>query len=1050
MLSKYSVKRPYTVFVGILLIIVLGVISYLNITVDLVPSVNLPYVVISTTYIGASPEKIEKEIAKPIEQNLAGINNIKGISSISSENISVIILEFGEKVNLDATMIEIRENLDLAKNQFNSDVENPVIMKLNPNSLPIMMISVSNDSMNNDELVEYIETEIASQIKSIEGVASINLDGETKNSVDLNISKEKIDLINQSIEKLYFNKLLLSGQFNSVDEIKKMGLDLPEEMKFNISEEIVNNIIVGQNFSMPSYNIIDDSSQNIRVKIGDEFENLDELENMIVMSIPEIGDIKIKDICDISIYDNSDEIYTKVDGKESIILSIQKQSEFSTAEITEQVWEKLDKVKGESENIEFKTLMDQGRYVGIMLGQIAKNLLMGAIFAIIVLFFFLRNIRATIIVTASIFISIITALILMYLTNISLNMISLGGLALAVGMLVDNSIVVLENIFRYRNSQMNVEDASIKGAREVSGAIIASTLTTVIVFVPIVFTHGLTKELFTDMALTIAFALISSLLVALTLVPAATSIMKKKKDENSVKTKNNIVDKLIKKYVDFLNVSLRYKWVTFTIVIMLFITSILTVLKSDVSLFPVLDSGNIWIKADIPDNYSSKDKQNKLDELYNIIKKVKYVKTVGIIDKEKELDSANVMMSLAGDGVPLYVLLEDDRDLSTNEVRNEIEKVTKNIEYPLSINSDGLDLSQMMNDDIVIQLYDNDIEGLISKAIDIKKELLNIEGISEIMTEFEGSSKELKIEVDKDESIKKGLTIGQIYMVVTNNIKPHNKITSVESNNKNYDVYIKDSRVSEINEGNIGDLSIVNNNNEIFKLTDLANISEQNSSNNIYRNNGNRYVELKVSVKDGFKAKKVNDKIEELLVKENMQYKISGEIFEIGSSFSELYFMMIMAIIFIYLIMVAQFQSLKSPFIVMFTILLALTGGFLALYFTGYPLSIVSIIGLIVLVGIVVNNGIVFVDYTNQQMKKGIDKKEAILLAGKNRLRPILMTAFTTIIALITSAVDNSMGSEMLRPMAITTIGGMIYATILTLFLIPALYDIIVRKNRGE
>lgn len=1045
MLSKYSVKKPYTVFVVILLILILGVISLMNITVDLVPSVNLPYLVITTSYVGASAEKVEKEVSKPIEESLSSIDNIKEVKSVSSENISIIILEFTGNIDLEASIVELRESLDMVKNDFEENVDNPIIMKLNPNALPIMMISLSDSTMNSSELENYIDKTVMSELKSIQGVATVSLDGKRKNVLNIRISEKKLDHINKKIEELYYRQLLLTGDFTSIDEIKAIGLDFKDNMYFNVDSSMIENIIIGQNFSMPTYNVRDQENKNIMVKVGDEIENLDELKNILITTIPYLGDIKIKDICDFELSNNNDEIYSKVDGKDTMILSIQKQSEFSTSTVTNQVWDKIEKLKLENDNLEIKTLMDQGRYVNIMIRQISRNLFMGAIFAIIVLFFFLRNIKATIIVTASIFISITTAIVLMYFTDISLNMISLGGLALAVGMLVDNSIVILENIFRYRQKQLSIEDASIKGAKEVSAAIIASTVTTIIVFLPIVFTQGLTRDLFTDMALTITFALISSLLVALTLVPTSTSIMKdthKKEDKN----KSNIIDRFIEKYVTLLDTSLRYKWVTFSIVIILFITSILTVIESDVALFPILDSGNIWIKADIPESYSKEDKRNALDNLYEKITSIDSVKTVGIIDRDNSIDSSNIIMSLAGEGIPVYVLLKDDRNFTTDEIRNELVRLTAEVEYPLTINSDGLDLSQLMSDDIVVHIFDDDMNSLANTYFDLEKNLYKIGGVEEVKSDMDKSSKELKIQVDKDESMRNGLTVGQIYLQISDYLQPSNKIAVIESNMIDYDVHILDDRKTLIDKENIADIDIRIGEKDI-SLSKLATVREEVSLTNIYRSNGKRYMEFKISVSDDYNLNDVNKNIEIMLKNKNIDYELSGEVFEIENSFEELYFMMIMAVILIYLIMVAQFQSLKSPFIVMFTILLALTGGFLALYFTGYPLSIISIIGLIVLVGIVVNNGIVFVDYSNQQMKKGLNKREALLLAGRNRLRPILMTAFTTITALLASALDNSMGSEMLRPMAITTIGGMIYATILTLFLIPSLYDLIVKEK---
>lgn len=1065
MLSKLSVKKPYTVVVAIILVLILGIVSYTRMSVDLIPSVNLPYAVVITTYGGATPEKVEQVVTSPLEEVMASVNNVKNINSISSENISFIILEFNEDTNMDSAIIELRENLDLVSSYFTDEIGNPMIMKINPDMMPIISMSATVEGMSDKETAIYIENKIIPQLKSVDGVASVSSTGLIKNMIDVTLLDEKIQNVNDSVMEFYMKKAMEAAnaevsrqQLNMRIEPNAEGEDENNQVdnsmqnissQLEITKELISNILKGQNFSMPSSSITSEDGETQLLRIGDKIESIDELESLVIMNIPEYGSIKLKDVADITIYDNLDSMYSKINGNYAVMLAIQKQPNYSTAEVSNSVQDKIDKITSDNNSVKINLLMDQGEYVHIMIDSIVSNLLFGALFAIIILYLFLRKIKPTLIVGTSIFISVIGAFVLMFFSGISLNLISMGGLALGVGMLVDNSIVVIENIYRMRSEGKSAKEAAIEGAKEVSGAITASTITTVIVFLPIVFTQGLTKQIFSDMAITIGCSLFASLVVALTLVPTACSAIKVK---NEV-PKKTFIDKMVECYTKLLGVSLKYNWVSITLSVVLFVVSIVLAFSSNLELFPSMDSGSITISVDIPEEFTISERYEALDKLNEVLLSVEDIDVVGIMDSSNS-ESDNSIMSLAGTGTTVYVLLDENRELTTNEIIEIIRNKTANFNFEVSASNSNMDLSMLTSGDIVVNIYGRELDDLRETAKRVSDAISQIDGVIEVDNGLGESSQDMHVIVNKDEAIENGLTVAQVYVAISNSIASDKTISTLTEDGLDYDIYVKDDRDAEFTSEMIKDLTIQTPMGTTVKVSDVATIVNTEGFSSINRQSQERYVSVKASLEDGYNVKTVNseieDKLDKLELPNGCRYVMSGEMETIRDTFADLFLMLALAIVFIYLVMVAQFQSLLSPFIVMFTIPLAFTGGFMALYLCGMSISIISLIGLILLVGIVVNNGIVFVDYANQQMDKGLNKKEALILTGKNRLRPILMTALTTIIALLAMAFDSGQGAEMLKPMAITTIGGMVYSTVLTLFIIPSMYYVFKRDRKVE
>lgn len=1096
MLSHYSVKKPYTIVVAIVLVLILGVVSYSQMSVDLIPSINLPYAVVTTTYAGASPEAVEQTVTTPIEQAMVSVNNIQEIQSVSSENLSMVILKFNEDTNMDSALIEMRESLDLLSSMMPDEVGSPIITKLNPEMMPIVVLSASVEGMESAQAANYITDRVLPEIESTPGVASVSASGQIQNQIDVTLSGEKIDSLNASIQSYYRNKARkeirsavtkeVNAQVESALAQQKQALldqGMPEEMAdaaiaqarpqaeqqaasqidsivseqmkkvsipdVEITEEMVSGLLSGQNFSMPSGSIQGEDGADYLVRVGEKFQSTEELKALEITEIPGYGKITLDDVATISVHDNADTMYSRVNGEYAMMLTVNKQPDYSTAEVSNAVQDRMAAIQAEHPEVRFTLLMDQGEYVDLMISTILSNLLWGAGLAIVILVLFLRRIKPTVVVGVSIFISVVFAFVLMYLCGVTLNVISMGGLALGVGMLVDNSIVVIENIFRMRQQGVGRIKAAIEGAKEVSGAITSSTLTTIVVFVPIIFTQGITRQLFTDMALTIAFSLIASLLVALTLVPACCAGLFK----GEMKPQHGWIEKMTQGYANLLAKALKHRWLPLSLAVVLLFVSGFMAISSGTELFPSMDTGNITVSVEMPQTYTKEDTFAALDQLSETLLGLEDLETLGVLYSDASSTSGGVM-SMMGSGTTIYVQLKEDRQHSTQEVVDQIRQQTKDFAFEVTASGSNADMSALSGGQIVVDLYGQDLDALQQSAQTVADTIAGVEGTADIDNGLGRTETELRIIVDKQKAIENGLTVAQVYLGVNEALAAEQSTTTLTQGDLDYEIYVKDDRKTQIDESSLLSLTIENGQGDSVKLEDVASVAHAQGLSSISHKDQERHISVTGSVQSGYAVGDVNQDIEKALANtslaEGCRYEVAGENETIQSSFRDLYLMLVLAILFIYLVMVAQFQSLLSPFIVMFTIPLAFTGGFFALFLCGQPVSIVALIGFVLLVGVVVNNGIVFVDYANQQMERGMEKREALILTGKTRLRPILMTALTTIIALLTMALDPSSGAEMLRPMAITTIGGMTYATLLTLFVVPCIYDLLRRKKPGR
>lgn len=1418
MLSRFSVKKPMTVFVTVVLVLILGVMSFINMTTDLLPNMDLPYAVAYTTYIGASPEQVEQSVTKPMESALAATSGLKNITSVSQENVSIVVMEFEEGTGMDSAMIEMNAALDQLSGSLPDAAGSPILMKINPDLLPIMVLAVDSDSMARQELSEFTTSTVIPALERVDGVASVSGSGLLESQIRIELDQSRIDALNEKVltaidgsladaekqlkatrkqitegkKKLeeqsgtaYAQLVAAAGQLSGIKDqttigstlnsaevkalqavldqydamvklqkdyndaetaaralgaadyaklqllqttrttlranlkaaenslkaadaaLKELGssdedalqkeldaaeaqrdaaqdaynaaakgaperlkedagwkelqkreaekqaeiaeleqqladnpndaellakLDTakaalaaikteqtayinrndPETVKANealtaaqnsvtraetrletyrqsaaakaeaektlaegtkaldentaaikkilgeengkkwieshdkvqddygtiaelnaaisaiepripelkkeletakasqkeldaalseldkaqsqletgklelsqqlilatvqlqqaeqalneaeeqfrqqrdaaykaaglngiLTQSAVSQLFMAQNFSMPA-GYIQSADGRLALKVGDKFADLQELENWVLFdySVGDVGQIRLSDIADVRLADNAEELYAKINGNDGVLLTVQKSSVASTSGACRNLYDTMERLEEKYEGLHLTALSDQGQYIDLVIRSVLQNLLFGALLATVILLLFLRDLRPTVIVAFSIPISLLFAVVLMYFTGVTLNIISLSGLALGVGMLVDNSIVAIENIYRLRQLGYNAATAAVHGCRQIAGAITASTLTTVCVFVPILFTGGLTRQIFADMGLTIAYSLGASLLVALTLVPALSG--KLLTGDAAGKKPNRLLSRIMESYEKLLRLVLRHKAPVLLGAVALLIVSGLLAVGMGTAFMPEMDSPQVSVSIEMPEDATTAQGREMCDTVIDRILSVDGVDTVGAMEGQT---------MMGGGDLSLYVLLQQKRSGTSQQIAKEIEAACTDLDCTVTANGSTMDMSMMTGGSgIRLAVTGDDMDTLRSAAAELARAVSAVEGVASVSDGQEENSTEVRITVDKAKAAEYNLTVAQVYQQVAAAVLSQTTATDITVNGSDLPVVVVPDDRDITTRETLEELKLTGTQNQQdceVRLSEIAAVTEAASSAAIHRENQSRTVTVTAQIADGYNIGLVSREVEKLLadyqMPEGCSYAFEGENEMIRSTMGDLALMIALAVALIYLIMVAQFQSLLSPFIVLFTIPLAFTGGLLGLWITGKELSVIAMLGFLMLAGVVVNNGIVFVDYVNQLRLEGRERTEALVQTGRDRIRPILMTALTTIFGLVTMALGLGSGGDMLQPLAIVTIGGLAYATLLTLFIVPAVYDIFLKKD---
>lgn len=1002
MFAKFSVKKPVTITMMILIVIVLGVVSLGRLQIDLLPQMELPYVMVQTSYSGAGPEEIENMITRPLEQTAATVENIEGIMSYSNEGSSILLMQFGFGTDMDEAMLNLREKVDMIKGFLPEGTSAPIVMKLDPNAMPIIQMAISSkgDIHTTQKIAEDV---ISPRLERIEGTASAGVSGGLTQEIEIMLKEEE-----------------LKG--------------------YNLSSSYIAQMLQAANINLPSGTVKKGSSE-LTVRTVGEFKSLDEIKNLSI-PLTRGGMVRLVDIADVKIADKQQTSITKLDGKEVVQVSVMKQSDGNTVNVAKLVNKEIEKIKKEYPDINIVSVFDQSEYINLAINNLISTALQGGILAIIILLIFLRSFKTTLVIALSIPISIITTFVILYFADITLNMMTIGGLALGIGMLVDNSIVVLENIYRNRSLGVDRITASVEGTNEVSMAVTASTLTTVAVFIPIVFTGGLAATIFKDFALSIVIALFSSLIVALTLVPMLSSKLISVKNLESEELQEQKHGFLIVFYKKALKFSLNHRIITVAVSIALFVVSIVMIASVGAEFFPATDEGMINVNVSLPAGSRTEDVDNMLKEVHEAIQEIPEITSIFT-----SAGSGGIMSIGGGSTGAMSVILSElnERDRSAKEVSDEIRKIVKDIPgAEISVTESSTVMMGMASGAISISVKGDEIDTLRDIGDDFRDIIEKVEGTREVSTSYDDGIPQVQIALDRGIASQYGLSTAQVGTAVRSSLSG-STVTKFKVDGNELDVVLKGDSLYGDSMSLLEMLPVPTPMGSNVPLSEIADIRIEEGPVSIMRENQTRVLTVTGSVV-GRDIQTVSTEIENLLKEYAMPYGYSytfgGEIEQITETFTDLGMVMLVAIILVYMIIAAQFESLLQPLSIMFSVPLALSGGFIGLFITGIPLNVIGIIGLIILVGIVVNNAIVLVDYINLRRSKGEDRTSAIMKAGPIRIRPIMMTALTTILGLVPMALGMGEGAELTRSMGVVVIGGLALSTILTLVLVPVMYTI--------
>lgn len=830
-----------------------------------------------------------------------------------------------------------------------------------------------------------------------------------------------------------------------------------------VDKETLAGIIKAQDFSMPAGYLDSGSDDQWLLRVGDNISSISDLRSLLLADINGVGEIRLADVADITEVDNVGDQYMRINAKDGVLLSVFKNSTASTSEVSADTRAALTKIEQANPGLHLTVVSDQGSFIALYINSILRSLLLGALLAVVVLIVFLRDWRPTLIMAFSIPFSVLCALVVMYFSGISLNIMSLGGISIAIGMLVDNSIVVLENIYRLRSRGIPPARAAVQGAKQISGAVIASTLTTICVFLPIVFTTGMVNQLMLPFALTIAYVLTASLLIALTMVPAASSFLFK----NYIPRRNNWFETLQTKYARSLAFFLRHKALPLVVSVVFLVVAVIGVVNMGITMIPTMTSKTATVTVTMPEDTDKETAYATADKVMDEAMGIDGVKFVGAMDgtSSTSMVASDISSSSSSDKLhqvfTFYV--QTDSSVTTEgqvlSILDQLQQRTSGLNCEVITDASSSEaMSSMTGSGLSLRIQGPDQDELVRISEDVMGIVGQVEGYTEIENGMEDAATELHLVVDRDKLTKDGYTVAQLYSDLAKKLSESADAPSMTLDGSKMNVSVVD-KTNPVTADNLLDTEIEITNQQTgdtttHKLREFAKVEQGVASPTMIHVNSTRAITVTADVEDGYNnallARDLQTKLKDYQLPEGYTIQTSGELENINTMLSQMMLLLILGFVLIYLVMVAQFQSLLSPFIVILTVPLAFTGGLFGLVAAGEQLSMLSLLGFAVLMGTVVNNGIVFVDYVNQLRRGGLSKHDALVAAGRTRMRPIMMTAITTIFAMLPMVFSDAVGSSMQRGMAVVVVGGLLYATFMTLYVVPVMYDILYRRVPRE
>ncbi len=1009
-IPKIAVKRPVTTIMMMLLVLLLGFVSLTNLKMDLMPNINPPVLAVMTTYPGAGPEEVADIVTKPIEDVVGTSAGLQSLQSRSSSNSSLIIAQYEWGTDIS----EVREDLSSSLNmvQLPDAVGKPTIIKFDPTMMPIVQFSVSSGE-EVQALQETVNDLIVPQLQNIDGVASVNVTGGFEEEIKVTLNKEALE-------------------------------------ENNLTQSQIVQLIQGNNLTLPG-GVIEEGGEKLNLRILAKVETVDALRELPVSMQPngqEMEVVTLGEVAEVELSPKDVTSFARTNGTESLMVSIQKEGTANTAEVSAAVQERLDSIGSANKDLTFDVAMDQGEVIKQSISNVTLALVFGGLFAVAVIIVFLRSAAATLIVGIAIPFSVVATFVLMYFSGMTLNIMSLGGLALGVGMLVDNAIVVIENIYRHLSKGGSRKDAAIHGATEVSGAVTASMLTTLSVFLPMVFVGGMIGDIFRELALTVTFALLASWAVALTVVPALAGILLK-----SDKVKEKKENKAYKKVITW---ALDHRLIIILLAIGTLVGSFFLAPRIGTEFMPSQDEGTFTVEVELPEGASF---ERTLEVVEGMEEGLLAIEEVDIVTAS--VGNADALMAAAtGSGenqgsLTVKLVGAEDRDRSTEQVMNAVkdDMVKWEEEATLTFNlSNSMEAMSGAQNAVEVMLLGNDKEKLEAYTAELSDRLNELEEIRSVTDSVQTGKPEYQFILNKEEAFKYGLTAGQVGNFINESLQGNVAATIYDT-----DVRVHMDGISNSKE-ELENLMIPNQSGQEVALKDIGEVTRGEGPVTVVRENQQDSIMLTATFegKDmGSVAMNVQNTINEMVKDLDIntdQYtiKTGGGAEMMDDAFASLLLAVVLAVVFVYMVMASQFESLLQPFIIMFTLPLAIIGVILGLFVTGYAFGVTAFIGIIILVGIVVNNAIVFIDYTNQLRAKGMLVREALIQAGATRLRPIIMTALTTMLGLLPLAIGLGEGTELQAPMAIAVIGGLMSSTVLTLVVIPVIYSLLTSRQEKK
>ena len=1277
-MEKFSVKKPFTVLVAVIMVLMLGFVSISNMQTNLLPDVNTPFLMVVTVYPGASPERVESEVSDVMQNALGTVAGVESVTATSAENYSLLLMQFSDDTDMNSAMVKVSNKVDQTTASLPSSCLTPSIIEYSLNMNAFMTVAVSREGSDVYDLSEFVSDTLVPYVERKGGVSSVSANGLIEKMVQVQLSQEKIDAINAKLlevidvqladarkqlesaeaqieagRKEYdrqfknYNKTVsdtvmqqFSGQvgeavetvrkqaqalldsvnqliavvqepeiqqalidvrdglqrvmdkfnetgmkdidslieivaelrditdkltgalqqlqqrlnteagtegstaadladdlqvqqslntvYNTLNDVIKAMDDVPglmstfsdalgtysqqqmqAYMKFTEAREMLNEyekqlteakqqyedakekamassdvskmldidtlaqLIYAQNFSMPAGYVKDSSGKSWLLKVGEEYDSIEDISGALLLHVDGFGDVRLSDVADVEVIDNAEASYTRLNGERAAVLKIYKGATSSASEVSDNCLSAFQELEAQYDGLHVVVLSNQGNYITIIVKSILSSMVIGAALAIIVLAIFLRDVKPTLVVGFSIPLSVLFAVVLMYFTGMDLNVMTLAGLSLGIGMLVDNSIVVIENIYRLRGRGVPAARAAVQGAKQVGMSVVASTLTSVCVFLPVVFSSSIVKSLMQPMSLCIGYCLMASLIVALTVVPAAASTVLKKAEPKQLKW----FDKIQDKYAKSLEWCFRHRALPLLAAVVLLAFCGWQVFSMGVELLPTITSNEAIVTLSTTKDLSKEDSYAIAGKAVEAMLEVDHVEEVGITT-----DTRVAGMDIGQLGLPTTItdLLNAANSYGTYQVNvmldeslssSEIETARQALEDALSgiedctakVEISGMqELTSQLASGLSVKIYGSDAETLSQLSEKVVDIVNDTEGFANATNGLGSGDATINLQIDRDKVRSYGLTVAQVYQQIAAKLTTTTTAqTPVTVDGSTMSVQISNN-LDPVTKENMMDITFETTvmsadgttSTGTCTLADMATWDTGSAPDSITSEDQTQYVSVTADTLDGYnttvQARVLEKKLNEFALSDEMpegcSFSMGGESDSVNFMVNEMVQWLALALPFVYLVMVAQFQSLLSPFIVLFTIPLAFTGGLLGMLFTGQQLTMISLMGFIVLMGTVVNNGIVFVDYANQLRLGGMERRAALIATGKTRMRPILMTTLTTVLAMLQLVFSNDMASQLMSGMAIVIICGLSYATLMTLYIVPILYDILFRK----